>query len=360
VNNGTAFPESVRVLSVPPGRVQDPRSALELGGGIHRSELWAGFAPAALLPDPDWVEEPADEFDVAHLHLGLSAMSSVALFHLIVRLRACAKPVVLTVHNLEHPCVEQALLDELLRVAVPSADEIVTFTVGAGREILRRWGRAAHILPHPPVILDEPPRAPRAPGHGFVVGIAVTQHCGLAEPWETVEAAARALHGSPDSSLRVLIDPALVAEDDSSPCPTLRERARELASLGVIELSEHEQLGVHELAAFLRGLDAFVVPRHRASHSSWIEACYDVATTVITPDRGFYREQRTCLTYPLASPDGLDGALRTARRMRRDRTAPVDELAAELEFIVRAHRELYLSLIDAAAGDSPSRELLAT
>ncbi len=337
-------PDAVRVLSIPPGQVHDLRSALDFGGGPHRSDLWPGFAPAALLPDPQWVEVHAHEFDVAHLHLGLGAMSSVSLFHLMVRLRACGKPVVLTVHNLEHPCLEQPVLDELLRVAVPTADEIVTFTVGAAREILRRWGRVAHIIPHPPVILGDRPAAARAPHRRFVVGIALTPRCGIAESWETVEDAARALRGMTSTALQVEIDPIFVTPGSPSYCPALVERARDLVARGALTLGVHEPLGVPELASYLRGLDAFVLPQRRGTHSSWVEACHDVGTTVVVPDRGFYAEQRRCRVYALGDADGLATALRVARHSRTSRTVSPGDLAAEQRFIARAHRELYLAL----------------
>ena len=336
----------MRVLSIPPGEVIDLRAALDHGGGTHRSDLWTGFVASALLPDPAWVDANADSFDVAHIHLGVSAMSAVTLFHLMVRLRACGKPVVLTVHNLEHPCLAQPALDELLRIAVPTADEIVTFTVGAAREILARWGRGAHILPHPPVIPEELVMRPLPRHRGFVVGVDLTRRCGVAEAWETVEAAVRALAGLADATLRVDMHPEIVTPDSSSYCPALAERALDLHANGVLDLRLHEPLGLDELASYLQDLDAFVLPQRRGTHSSWVEACHDVGTAAIVPDHGWFSEQRPCFTYRDSEADSLAMALRGAFDSRHSRRPRPGERAADLELIALAHHELYLSLIE--------------
>ena len=339
-------PDGVRVMSIPPGEVHDLRTALAHGGGTHRSDLWPGFSTSAVLPDPEWLAAHADSFDVAHLHLGVSAMSAVALFHLIVRLRSCGKPVVLTVHNLEHPCIAQPALDELLRIAVPTADEIVTFTVGAAREILARWGRTAHILPHPPVIPDELATRPRPRHHGFVVGMDLTRRCGVAEAWETVESAVRALTRLEDATLRVDMHPEIMTPDTSSYCPALAERALDLQAGGILDLRLHEPLGLQALADYLRSLDAFVLPQRRGTHSSWVEACHDVGTMAIVPDHSGFSEQRPCLTYRASVPDSLAMALHDAFVARHSLRPPPGERAADVELVALAHRELYLSLIE--------------
>ncbi len=358
MNEGTREREGVRVLSIPPGEVHDLRAALDHGGGIHRSDLWAGFVSSPALPDPQWVEAHADSFDVAHVHLGLGAMSPVALFHLIVRLRARGKPVVLTVHNLEHPCLAQSALDELLQVAVPTADEVVTFTVGAAREILRRWGRVAHILPHPPVIPAGLASGPRPRGHGFAVGVDATRRCGVAEAWETVEATATALAAFDDATLRVEVHPDLMTPGAASYCPALTDRALELAASGELDLRFHGPYGIEELATYLRGLDAFIVPQQRGSHSSWVEACHDVGTMAIVPDHGYVAEQGPCLTYRVSEPASLGLALRAAFAARRSRRPLPEDRAADLELITLAHRELYLSLMEPRQPADPLSRVL--
>ncbi len=323
---------TARVASFPPGEIHDaadPRSSPPYRGG------WPG-ATAAPLPEPGWVDAHVTDFDVAHVHVGLVELSPVAFFGFVVRLRAHGKPLVVTVHNLEHSCLDTETLDELLRTAVPAADEVVTFTVGAGRAILRRWGRTAHILPHPPVL--PVPRAARGPrGRDAVVGMDLTDTCDLTGAWTTVEAAGAALDGLKGARLRVDVPPRAVRD------PAV---AAPLSAPDVVDVRTRGPLGPRALATYLEGLDAFIVPEVRCTHSTWLEACHEAGTAAIVPDIGCLAEQRPGLLYHPAEPAGLARAVVAAVRSRhRPRPAPPGEHAAERAFAELAHHQLYLAMV---------------
>jgi hypothetical protein len=330
---------SVRVAAFPPGEVHDARRRPAHPG------RWPSAARTAL-PEPAWVDAHASEFDVAHVHVGLVDMSPVAFFGLAVRLRAHGKPLVVTVHNLEHACLAPGALDELLRAAVPAADEVVTFTVGAGREILRRWGRTAHILPHPAVLPTT--RAARRPRVGAaVVGMDLTAACDLSPGWAAAEAVAAALSGLRGARLRVDVYPQ-VLRDPATAAPAAR-----LGATGVVDVHARRPLHPRDLAAYLEGLDAFVVPAVRCTHSSWLEACHEAGTTPLVPDLGCLAEQRPNLPYHPADAQDLARAVHAAVRSRgRLRSAPPAEQAAERAFAELAHHQLYLAL--AAPADASS------
>ena len=120
--------------------------------------------------EADWVLDHRDEFDLFHLHFGFDARRPDQLADLTAALRTTGKPFLYTVHDLRNPHHDtRDLHDEQLDVLVPAADELVTLTHGAAREIERRWGRAARVLPHPHVV-EEPTQSRLRPEHdGFVV-----------------------------------------------------------------------------------------------------------------------------------------------------------------------------------------------
>lgn len=326
---------TARVATFPPGEIHDAAAP------CPRPVAHAGRLgdPAAALPEPGWVDAHASEFDVAHTHVGLVDLSPVAFFGLAVRLRALGKPLLVTVHNLEHACLDAEALEEVLRTAVPAADEVVTFTVGAGRAILRRWGRTAHILPHPPV-LPVPRAAPRRRHRGApVVGMDLTMTCDPARAWTAVETVGAALDGLAGARLCVDVLPR-TAHD-----PAVGARSVP----AVLEVRTRGPLDPRALATYLEGLDAFVVPEVRCTHSPWLEACHEAGTTAIVPDIGCLAEQRPGLLYQPAEPADLTRAVLAAVRSRhRPRATPPGEHAAERAFSQLARHQLYLAMVPPA------------
>ena len=88
-----------------------------------------------------------------------------------------------------------------------------------------------------------------------------------------------------------------------------------------------------------------VLPYRFGTHSGWLEACYDVGTTVISPDCGYIAQQQSCLLYNLTA-DSLDNsslvrAISTAYRDRPQWRADPRKRDAERAAIAVAHRRIY-------------------
>ena len=87
-----------------------------------------------------------------------------------------------------------------------------------------------------------------------------------------------------------------------------------------VELLEHDYFSDAELWEYLNAIDVSVLPYRFGTHSGWLEACFDLGTTVVAPSCGFYAEQRPCVTYR-HDETGLDaaslaGAVRSAYAQR--------------------------------------------
>ena len=101
--------------------------------------------------EPEWVR--SHDFDLLHVHFGFDARRPRDLARLVAALRSRHKPLVFTVHDLRNP--HHAIRDQhdaQLEVLVSAADALITLTSGAATEIRRRWGREAHVVPHPHVV----------------------------------------------------------------------------------------------------------------------------------------------------------------------------------------------------------------
>lgn len=159
----------VRHLSAPDGRddvhrLVDPRPC---GAPSDQSVWW----PPVML-DPAWVVANHAAFDVFHIHFGFDAQSIEDLRDVVGALRAYEKPLVYTVHDLRNPHhTDPAAHEAHLDVLVPAADQLITLTPGAAAVIADRWGRNAHVLPHPHVVDPALLGRPRRSGDEFVVGV---------------------------------------------------------------------------------------------------------------------------------------------------------------------------------------------
>ena len=81
------------------------------------------------------------------------------------------KPLVYRVHDLRNPHHPRPDAHaEQQEVLIAAADEVVT-TPGAAQEIWQRWGRNAHVLPHPHVLEADRIERPRGQGEPFVLGV---------------------------------------------------------------------------------------------------------------------------------------------------------------------------------------------
>jgi glycosyltransferase involved in cell wall biosynthesis len=310
--------------------------------------------------EPGWVDEHADEFDVMHVHFGFDAVSPDDLADVVASLRRHGKPLVVTVHDLRNPHhVERGLHDAQLGVLVRAADAVLTLTPGAAAEIAARWGRDALVVPHPHVVEEPWLSRERAPHPGFVIGVHAKSLRASMDPLPVIEEIVATLPDLPGARLRVDAHTDVMTPGHPRHATDLEPRLRALADSGQVDLHVHDYFTDDELWGYLQSLDVSVLPYRFGTHSGWLEACYDLGTTVVAPDCGYYAQQRPCILY------GVPGSVpaRTARsapplrdallRAHRDRPAwraDPDERRRERREISRVHEQVYAAaLADVAA-----------
>lgn len=283
---------------------------------------------------PHWPARHRGEFDVVHLHFGYEHLTDDDLRDWIGALEV---PLVLTVHDLRNPHqVSRDAHDRHLALLVPAAAAVLTLTAGAAAEIQRRWGRTAHVVPHPAIFdLDLPP-APHQDGK--VVGIHLKDLRRNIVDHDRVIAAAAAGARAAGGRLRVDVHPGAVNR----------------VPRGDFELRVHERFTDLELAGYLRELDAYVLPNRFGTHSGWLEACRDMGTRVVAPSCGYYADQwDDVLTYQHDEQSGLDPASLESAVQQALTSAPVAPAdrrfrARQLELVQSRHIEIYQDVHRAA------------
>ncbi len=322
-------------------RLPDPRPRAD----IPDAQWW----PPRML-EPGWVEDHADEFDLMHIHFGFDAVSPETLEELAAALRRHHKPLVLTVHDLRNPHhPEPGLHDEQLGVLVRAADALITLTPGAAREIERRWGRVATVLPHPHVVEEPRLSLPRPPHDGFVIGVHVKSLRASMAPIPVIDEIVAQLPDLPGAVLRVDAHTDVMTPGFTRFAPELWQRLRTLSDEGLVDLHIHDYFTDDELWDYFTSLDVSVLPYRFGTHSGWLEACHDLGTTVLAPDCGFYAEQRPCLTYATpgtsSSAPTLAQALQVAYRDRPTWRAEPEARRQERAMLASAHEELYAAVL---------------
>ena len=350
-------PSVITVASVPAGHVYvqhladvDERSVERLPdlrppGDSAPGQWW----PPVML-DPAWIDRHSDEFDIFHLHFGFDALSAPDLIAVVDSLRRAGKPLVYTVHDLRNPHhQERSAHDAALDVVIPAAEAVITLTEGAAGVIRSRWGREAHVVPHPHVLeLDRiRPRSPRA--GEFVVGIHAKSVRPNLRPLAVLAELLPLRHELPGLRLRFDVHRDVFDGDGPRHDPELAAFASQAARSGAVDLRVHDYFTEDELWAYLGALDLSVLPYRFGTHSGWVEACYDVGTTVLAPTCGFYAQQRPVLSYR-HDESGLDGdslreALRDAYIRRPVVQADRSERLHERRAIAAAHHEIYSAVM---------------
>ena len=350
---------AIKVASVPAGHVyarhlsdpldQDRVSMLpDAVPADGRRVPWGWWPPVML--DPDWLSDHASSFDLVHVQFGFDEATPQQLSEIIACLDELGRPLVYTVHDLRNPHqADRREHDALLDVLIPGATALTTLTPGASAAIERRWGRASLVLPHPHVLeLDELER-PRPQRDVFTIGVHAKSVRASMDPLAVATVLAEAVRELDDAEVRVDLHDEVFDPDSYWYAPEVGSGLRALAAEGAIDLRVHPYFSDAELWDYLAGLDVSVLPYRFGTHSGWLEACYDLGTTVIAPDCGFYAEQRPTLTYG-HSEDGLDGEslTRAAIAAYRDRPhwqAGRDERLDERRAVADGHRRLYESLL---------------
>src|SRR5690606_34862620 len=182
---------------------------------------------------------------------------------------------VLTVHDLRNPHhVEPGLHDEQLDVLVPAAAALITLTEGAAREIRRRWGRTAYVVPHPHVLeLDEMEAFQKLhavrPGDEFRVGLHVKSLRASMAPMRILPTLLDTVRGIPGGVLQVNGHTDVLGESGSRRDDELATWLHERAAAGEIDLRVHDYFSDAELWEYLASLDVSVLPYRFGTHSGW-------------------------------------------------------------------------------------------
>lgn len=301
--------------------------------------------PPAML-SPGWVRAHQDDFDVMHVQFGFDAQEPAFLAAVVEELHRCGKPLIYTVHDLRNPHHRhRAAHDAHLDVLIPAADELITLTPGAADVIERRWGRRPVVLPHPHVVEFDRMRPRKAREGEWRVGVHAKSVRASMDPLPVVAALAEIVGGLPDARLQVNVHHDVFDTFGARHDPALVMWLREASAAGALDVMVHDCFSDDDLWDYLESLDVSVLPYRFGTHSGWLEACFDLGTTVLAPTCGFYRQQRPCLSYG-HDEQGLDvpslrRSVRTAYEQRPTWKADVSARQQERTVLAAAHRALY-------------------
>lgn len=360
-------PRTIRVASVPSGHVY-----VRHIGTDESDEAWTRYPRVERLADPDpaepgratqsqwwppamleasWVRSNLD-FDIMHLQFGFDARSPAQLREWVDALAETGRPLVYTVHDLRNPHhVDPAEHDAQLDMLVPAADALITLTPGAASEIRSRWGREAHVLPHPHVVdfATMGRRSPRKTGE-FRVGVHLKSLRANMDPLPVIRTLRAAIADLPGAVLQVNGHRDVLLPDGARYEPELAAYLHGAAANGGIDLRVHDFFDDAGLWDYLASLDVSVLPYRFGTHSGWLEACRDLGTAVAAPTCGYYAEQGDVFSYA-HDTDGLDDAsltraIREAFVQGRPEPMTVATRRAERQRVAAAHSHIYQGLLE--------------
>ena len=368
-----------RVLSVPSHHpyiqaVLDPCAVEQVlpDQGAARDET-AAWRPSPVL-DPRWIRRHAERFDIVHVHFGFEACDPRTIEAFCREVRACSRLLVLTVHDLSNPQLPAehqegflACLDALVR----HADQVLTLTPTAAGEIERRWGRRAVVVEHPPLLLgpdaaaapriapqrrEDPAQAPSGPARLGVLlkdarpSLDLEAVAGLAEVLDQPPAADRS-----GARLEILHHGRFRAGREEAVAALFAR----LADRPTARLLRTERLDDAALEAWLRGLDALVLPYGHGTHSGLLELACDLGVRVLVSDRGHFAAQRPGVVRAVDLHDRAALGRAVEQLLRTPRPAPMTRAEARHRITaVRAeHTAIYRSLLAPRALESAGARL---
>lgn len=350
---------AIRVASVPADHVyvrhldtsESPSSVVRL---VDPPPVSAATAPGQWWPPrmltPGWVHDHHEDFDVFHVQFGFDAQEPSHLASVVDALQRHAKPLVYTVHDLRNPHhAARDAHDAHLDILIPRADALMTLTPGAAAAIAHRWGRVPRVVAHPHVVELDRMRATVAQHDLFTVGIHAKSVRASMDPLRVVQALTPLTDEFPDMRLRVNIHHDVYDPDGARHDRHLASYLHAAAAEGLIDLCVHDFYTDDELWDYLQSLDVSVLPYRFGTHSGWLEACYDLGTTVVAPSCGYFAQQRPCLSYVhderTFNGDSLRHAVTLAYQQRPTWRADPSQRKAERAQIARAHLEVYESVL---------------
>lgn len=355
----------MRVASLPHGHVYVRHLSDPAGDhGVHRLAdpvpehpvPGAPWWPLVML-DAAWVREHADEFDVYHLHFGFDQTPPEQLREIVATLHELGKGFVYTVHDLRNPHQpDPTIQDAALDVLVPGADELITLTGGAAREIERRWGSSATVIPHPHLLPLDRWRGHPPVGEIPMVGL----HLKSMRPNMNPLPVARLLMTRAAlGEIHLVLDahPDVVTPGERHFDARVADLLAEAEQTLNVRVHVHEIYDNAELEDYLRGLDLSVLTYGFGTHSGWLELCHDLGTHVLAPTVGFYHDQHPGVlafdwegsgepnrAQVLAALAGLPG--------RRPWQASAEVRTEQRRRIAAAHAEVYRRAAGAAASSA--------
>ncbi len=320
--------------------------------------------------EPGWIATHPDRFDVMHLHFGSESVEIARVRAVLATLRAAGRPLVHTVHDLSHPQLrDQSGHRAQLDVLIPAAAALITLTPGAAAEIESRWGRRPLVLAHPRMLPADiaPPAVPTSGSdRPAVLGLHLRDlRPNIDGPGATAALLAAAARLRDDGAAVTV----RIAMHDHVRDTAARERVRRLcAGSPLAQLTEGPRPGDRRLEVELSRLAVSVLPYRHATHSGWVELCWDLGVPVAAPRLGYLagqhrapttfasfapgdaRELGDALAALLAAPEAVAGSpargrAQAVRRARRDHDDPV---------AAAAHVALYRTLTERPAA-APAR-----
>lgn len=280
----------------------------------------------------EWLVANADAFDLAHVHFGTESLSLERLSAALDTLRDLSRPLVHTVHDLDHPhLTDQAHHDERLALLVGASAELLTLTDHAAATVRRRFGRRATVVAHPQLAADEwfarADGLRGGPRPGPVVGLHLRGLRANIRPGAWVAGLAVAVADRGGRLLLIVNDEVRPGTPQDAALTEIVDATRSVA----VEVVRRPRPDDDGLAEELAGLDVSVLPYSHGTHSGWLELCWDLGTRVLSPAVGAiadqHREPWALQTFDGERPGTLDEALE--RLLEAPASPPAAERLAE-------------------------------
>lgn len=261
--------------------------------------------------EPTWWQQQTEHIDLVHVHFGFEHLTIAQTRHFTQLLQENNIPLVLTVHDLDNPHLEdQSTYHQQLGILIQAAAHVFTLSEKAQGIVAKHYGHQPEITPHPVI----------TSGH--------------ARPGTD-----RAAVFLKSVRANVVTDPQFYRDLGAEIYIHDNEGPEELQAMAH---HIHQPLPDAELYAAIARHPVVVLPYHRGTHSGWLRMCRDLGVSVAVPDCGCYKSQMRddsgVATY--RTGDGHDAARIVALLAEQYpvHPEPVPDVSAQ-------HRRVYRTLV---------------